>query len=59
MGAAEVEAFLTHLAVEGKFGASTQNRALGALVFVYRDALAKGLQLSGRTVRAQVGLCQS
>jgi hypothetical protein len=31
MGAAEAEALLTHLAVEAKVGASTQNQALQAL----------------------------
>jgi site-specific recombinase XerD len=36
MGAAEVEAFLSHLAVEGKLSASTQNQALSAL---HRNAL--------------------
>ena len=39
MGAAEVEAFLSHLAVEGRVAATTQNRALGALLFLYRDVL--------------------
>lgn len=39
MGAAEVEAFLTHLAVEAKVGASTQNQALQALLFLYRQVL--------------------
>jgi integron integrase len=39
MGAAEVEAFLTHLAVDGKVGASTQNQALQALLFLYRQVL--------------------
>jgi integron integrase len=53
MGTTEVEAFLTHLAVEGKVAASTQNQALSALLFLYRDVLGKDLQLSGRTVRAQ------
>lgn len=33
MGAPEVEAFLTHLAVEGSVSASTQNQALAALCF--------------------------
>lgn len=33
MGVAEVEAFLTHLAVEGKVSASTQNQALSGLLF--------------------------
>lgn len=39
MGAAEVEAFLTHLAVAGKVAASTQNQALQALLFLYRHVL--------------------
>src|ERR1700719_3660439 len=43
MGAAEVEAFLTHLAVEAKVGASTQNQALQALLFLYRQVL--GIEL--------------
>ena len=33
MGAAEVEAFLTHLAVDRKLAAASQNQALNALVF--------------------------
>jgi hypothetical protein len=41
MGTTEVEAFLTHLAVEGKVAASTQNQALGALPFLYRDVLSR------------------
>ena len=39
MGAAEIEAFLTHLAVQQKVAASTQNQALSALLFLYRDVL--------------------
>src|SRR5262245_25990755 len=39
MGTPEIEAFLTHLAVEGRVSASTQNQALGALLFLYRDVL--------------------
>ncbi len=39
MGTAEVEQFLTHLAVAGNVSASTQNQALGALLFLYRDVL--------------------
>jgi integron integrase len=39
MGAVEVSAFLTHLAVERQVGASTQNQALNALVFLYRHVL--------------------
>ncbi|MEM9163271.1 MAG: integron integrase, partial [Cyanobacteria bacterium P01_F01_bin.4] len=43
MGAVEVEAFLTHLAVEGKVSASTQNQALSALLFLYRYVLGQEL----------------
>jgi integron integrase len=39
MGAAEVSAFLSHLAVVGRVAASTQNQALSALVFLYRVVL--------------------
>jgi site-specific recombinase XerD len=39
MGKAEIEAFLTHLAVEGQVSASTQNQALSALLFLYRELL--------------------
>ena len=39
MGAAEVAAFLTSLAVQGKVAASTQNQALIALLFLYREVL--------------------
>ena len=39
LGAAEVRAFLTHLAVEAKVAASTQNQAQSALLFLYRRVL--------------------
>ena len=39
MGAEEVERFLTHLATVDKVAASTQNQALNALVFLYREVL--------------------
>ena len=39
MGATEIEAFLTDLAVRGKVAASTQNQALNALVFLYQKVL--------------------
>ena len=38
-GTQEVEAFLTHLAVEGNVAAATQNQALSALLFLYREVL--------------------
>ena len=39
LGADEVEAFLTHLAVAGRVAASTQNQAKSALLFLYREVL--------------------
>jgi integron integrase len=52
LGAAEVEQFLTYLAVQRHVAASTQNQALGALLFLYRDVLK--LQLVGlEAVRAR------
>jgi integron integrase len=43
MGAREVEAFLTHLAVQGKVAAATQNQAKAALLFLYREVLEQDL----------------
>jgi integron integrase len=43
LGPAEIEAFLTHLAVNAKVSASTQNQALQALLFLYRQVL--GIEL--------------
>jgi integron integrase len=39
LGAREVEAFLTHLAMRVHVSASTQNQALSALLFLYREVL--------------------
>lgn len=39
MGAAEVEAFLSHLAVARSVSASTQNQAKSALLFLYKEVL--------------------
>jgi site-specific recombinase XerD len=44
MGAAEVEAFLTHLAVNLGVAATTQNQALNALIFFYREVLQMELE---------------
>lgn len=43
MGAPEIERFLTTLAVEGSVSASTQNQALSALLFLYKQVL--GIEL--------------
>jgi integron integrase len=39
MAARDVEAFLTHLAVQGRVAASTQNQAKSAILFLYREVL--------------------
>ncbi len=53
MGAAEIEAFLTHLAVDRNVAASTQNQALSALLFLYRQVLKQDLVGSIDSVRAK------
>ena len=53
MGAAEVAAFLTSLAVQEKVAASTQNQALSALLFLYREVLGIDLPWVDDVVRAK------
>ncbi|WP_341304276.1 integron integrase [Pseudomonas sp. TMP25] len=53
MGAAEVEAFLSDLAVRKNVSASTQNQALAALLFLYKQVLKLDLPWLGEVVRAK------
>ena len=53
LGKIEVEAFLTRLAAEGGVAASTQNQALSALLFLYREVLAIDLPWLSEVVRAK------
>ena len=53
MGHRELEAFLTRLAVEGRVSPSTQNQALSALLFLYRDVLRVQLDWMEEVVRAK------
>lgn len=53
MGGPEVEAFLTHLANARKVSASTQNQALAALLFLYKNVLSVGLPWLDNVVRAR------
>ncbi|MEO8305157.1 MAG: integron integrase, partial [Betaproteobacteria bacterium] len=53
LGASEVEAFLTHLAVDGNVAAATQNQAKSALLFMYRDVLGVELSWLGEIVPAK------
>lgn len=52
LGATEITTFLTHLAVDLKISASTQNQALAALLFLYRDVLQLDLPWLDQVVRA-------
>jgi integron integrase len=53
LGGAEVAAFLTYLAVDQHIAASTQNQALAALLFLYREVLQQELVYPIDTVRAK------
>ncbi len=51
-GEAKMEAFLTHLAVDRQVSPSTQNQAMNALVFLYKQVLKKQLDGTINAVRA-------
>lgn len=53
MGEAEINKFLSCLAIEGRISASTQNQALSALLFLYRNVLKRELDSLGDVVRAR------
>lgn len=53
LGGAEVNQFLTHLAVDRHVAAATQNQALSALLFLYRVVLEEPLPWIDDLVRAQ------
>jgi integron integrase len=53
MGAPEVEAFLTYLAVHQTVAPSTQNQALSALVFLYREVYQRDTDWQLDAVRAR------
>jgi integron integrase len=53
MAEPEINAFLTHLAVERKVSASTQNQALSALLFLYRHVLGRPIGDLGEVIRAR------
>jgi integron integrase len=52
MAETEVNAFLTHLAVDGHVAASTQNQALAARLFLYQHVLLKPLDRLDGVIRA-------
>lgn len=53
MGEAEMTAFLSHLATERRVAASTQNQALAALLFLYREVLETPVGWLDAMVRAK------
>ncbi|AGA32807.1 Integron integrase IntIPac [Thioalkalivibrio nitratireducens DSM 14787] len=53
MGAPEVEAFLSHLAVHENVAPSTQNQALAAILFLYREVLGTDLPWLDGVTRAK------
>lgn len=53
MGPAEVEAFLSHLATARQVSPSTQNQALAALLFCYREVLGVDLPWLDNVTRAK------
>jgi len=53
LGGAEVEAFLTALATRGRVAAGTQNQALAALLFLYREVLGVDLPWMENVIRAK------
>ena len=53
MGEPQINAFLTHLAVKEQVGSSTQNQALCALLFLYREVLNREVGELGNVVRAK------
>ena len=55
MGAVEVEAFLSHLAVDRQVSASTQNQAKAALLYLYKQVLDIDLPWLDEVVQAKRG----
>lgn len=53
MGEREVTAYLTHLAVNRKVSASTQNQALSAILFLYKQVLDIRLEWLDEVIRAK------
>jgi integron integrase len=54
LGAAEVRQFLSHLAVDRKLSAATQQQALSALLFLYRNVVGRPLEQMGKLPRGRV-----
>ena len=55
MGGQEVQQFLSHLAVEGRVAASTQSKALSAIVFLYQQVLKQNMGSIDSVCKALAG----
>ncbi len=53
MGKQEIEAFLSYLAVVRRVSASTQNQALAAILFLYREVLEQNTEILVDVIRAR------
>jgi site-specific recombinase XerD len=53
LGTTHISAFLTHLAVQRKVAGSTQNQALCALVFLYKEIIKKDIGQPDDLIRAK------
>ena len=53
MGKSEIDAFLSHLATQGKVSASTQRQALNAIIFLYRHVLDQPIEEQLEPVKAK------
>ena len=53
MGTPEINAFLSHLAVANRVAASTQNQALSAILFLYKEVLGQEVGKLEGVVRAK------
>ena len=53
LGRTEIEAFLSHLALQQKVAASTQNQAFNAILFLYRTVLEAPIDFPIQAVRAR------
>jgi integron integrase len=53
MGEAEVQEFITYLATQRNLAASSQNQALSAILFLYRQVLQRELAIPPGTIRAK------
>lgn len=53
MGVSEIQEFITHLATQRNVAASTQNQALSAILFLYRNVLLREIEFPTDVIRAK------